>query len=401
MQIRGLLRLRTLRGFIVSLVVVMIAGLLVFWLGPFRPSAAALELLALDSRGRFATVADLTTTEPDTAPLLGTGVPRLPLVLALHNNGNRPGRIRFLDLYVPAFLLLYDAKGQPIAREREGGNPLAHYRFEMPRDPIEAGGLPVVLHGHERLFLESTISPYVCVMTEDGVPDFRAAPRYDPVLLSNIEIFYSLSEGNKRERSTGLLTLRIDPRLMRADSMPEPPVFPTLVRGDTAALDTSQLRRLGVREASCGEVDVPLTIQSISYATPVGGRVFAITHAGATRKYLFDTDGDSVIDAEVWDPDRDGTFDAARRARFPIPPFLLPFRERPVLAEVAPVDSAWLLLFYDTTSGPLRFLPPELRPKPDTTIPPVRRDTVRVDTMPTARAGARAGAGAGSDKRVA
>jgi hypothetical protein len=384
MQIRGLLRLRSIRGIIASLVVLIVVAALVFWFGPFRPSAAALELLALDSRGRFTTVADMTGTEPDTAPQLGTGVPRLPLVLALHNTGNRPGRIRFLDLYIPAFLLLYDAKGQPIAREREGGNPLAHYRFELPRDPIEAGGLPVVLPGHERLWLESAISPYVCVITDDGVPDFRAAPRYDPVLLSQIEIFYSLSERTRSARSTGLLTLRIDPRLMRADSMPQPPIYPTLIRGDTAALDTSQLRRLGTREASCGEVDVPLTIQSISYATPMGGRVFAITHEGKRRKYLFDTDGDSVIDAEVWDPDLDGMFDAARRARFPIPTFLLPFRMRPVVEDVVPPDSAWLQLFYDTASGPLRFLPPELRPKPDTTTPPVRRDTLR-------EAGARAG----------
>jgi hypothetical protein len=381
MRILNLLRARAPRRWLVALLVVVIIFGLTVWFGPFRAPPPSFVLLALDASGRFTATADMMGMQADTLPENSAGLPRLPFVLAMQNVGGRPGRPRVLDLYLPSFLVLYDAQGNPIDRQREGGNPLVHYQFELPRDPVEPGGLPVVLPGRERMWLEPALAQFVCVIGVDGVPEFRPAPDYDPQLLSQVRIFYSLSEGG-RARSTGLLSLRLAPELLNTSPAPEPPLFPTITRSDATLPDTTLLVRVGTRAASCGELDVPLTVHSTSFRTPGGGRVLAVQFEGRSRKWLFDLEGDSLIDAEVWDPDGDGTFDAGRRARFPIPPFLLPYRKRVVVPDTVPVDSVWLLLFHDTAAGPLRFLPPERRPRPDTGALPrdSTRDTTRVDT---------------------
>ena len=67
-----------------------------------------------------------------------------------------------------------------------------------------------------------------------------------------------------------------------------------------------------------------MELLSSVWETPSGGLFIALDYGGAVRKHLYDLDGDGVIERESWDPDGDGVFDATRRARLPIPDFLLP-----------------------------------------------------------------------------
>jgi hypothetical protein len=129
---------------------------------------------------------------------------------------------------------------------------------------------------------------------------------------------------------------------------------------------------------------------SVDWETANGGRVLVLSTNGRPRKQLFDLDRDSIIELEMWDPNRDGKFEAWRQAEYAIPTLVLPER---VAMETASNDSLmndpqWLSTFDDTLSGPFRFLSDSARAR--RTPPVIDSAVVRVDTI----AGMPAAAGA-------
>jgi hypothetical protein len=361
-----------------------------FLLGPLAPAPPALQLLALDPAGGFSSAVSI-PIEVVEAPEAGTGAARAPLLLAVYNAGPLDARPRSLELSVPARVRVLDAAGRPLPRRRDAGNPLGHYRLPLGGERIAPEGVPVVLPGFERLWLEPFVSPWRCALDADDVPEFVPAPARDPALQGMLRIYYSLAEAPGRARATGVLSVDLDPALFAIDTVPTPPRFPPTIGDGDAAPDVGALRRRGTRTVECGEEDVPLEIESTLFETQAGGRVFAIAVGGRVRKYLLDLNGDSIVEAEVWDGDGDAAFELQRRARFPIPEFLFPLREPepqpqtqpvPEPAGAAQLERRGTASDRPDTARTPPAAPPDTAPRRPAAGPaPPARDTIRADTL--------------------
>jgi hypothetical protein len=382
-----------------SMLLLLIGALIAaaFWIGPLRPLPPDLRLLALDADGQFRETIEMPARWADTSPPQPDVSVRLPLVLAVHNSGARPAEPTRLSLSVPSNFRIANTDGSVLQGRATPGNPLVRYVFEVSPGRVAPDQVPQVLSPLDTLWLEPLIPSYHCTQL-DSVPEFVPAPPQDANVLSKVRIFYSF-EARTRARQAGVLSVNVEPALLRRPAVPVPPVFPTRTMEPQFPLPvTGPLRNAGMRSARCGDLTSGLEIQSVLWETMQGGRFFVVNLGGKPRKYLFDLNRDSVIELEIWDPDRDGKFEAGRQTRMLIPEFLMPMRAPvAVLAGVSPVDSLTAptgtdsvapmapvtsvpdinfqfppALFRDTQSGPLRFWREQQN----------RRNPVRPDSVP-------------------
>lgn len=350
------------RGLIVLLLI--IGGLVgaAFWIGPFRAIPAELQLLVQDgdTLARAAAVRNAGDA----------GEPRFPLVLGLANAGGRVAAPVRVDVSVPAMFRLR-SNAADLQRESIPGNPLVRYQVPIVPRAVAPNGEPQLLGVGDTLWLEPILDAYYCTTLADSIPEFVPSPARDPQQLARVQVFYSFVEENAPLRQTGLLQLQLDPAALQQTPAPMPPSFPVQVREpELPRPELGTLVKAGERAAECGDPQQPLELYTVTWETPGRGRFLVVYVSGAPRKQLFDLNRDSIIELEMWDPDADGRFEAARPARYAIPSFLLPER---VAEEVVAVDSLlndpqWQRLFGDTLAGPFRFvpdsaLPPALKPK--------------------------------------
>ncbi len=436
------LGVRLTRGWSIILLVIVILTGAALWVGPLRPLPADLWLVALGADGRFhetveipANLADTTQDEPGVSA-------RLPVVLAVYNNGARDAVPIRLSLSVPRRFRLASSAGKPYPTRSTAGNPLVQYVFDIEPGRVRPKHLPRVLSSLDTLWLEAVLPSYYCTLL-DSIPEFVPTPPQDPNVLAQLRIFYSF-EARTRSRQAGVLTMQIEPILLRHTPAPTPPVFPTRMREPEFPLPAlGVLRQVGSRATQCGDLGANITLNSVLWETPEGGRFFVVHQGNKPRKYLFDLNRDSIIEFEMWDPDRDGKFEAARQARMVIPEFLMPPR-----VVLATLDTAMLTdsmgvgtahadtvaralpvpeldyafppaVFRDTGAGPFRFwralqndraqvaqpestpaapgrpaperrapgtppasdTAPRLLGRPLPGAPPARRDTIRRDTL--------------------
>lgn len=352
------LRFRLSRDLAVFILLIGAFIAAVLWIGPDRGAPARLELLALDANGDY--TADLALDSASAAPSRTPGRSlRFPLVLGVRNVGATPERPTALYLSVPGHLRLLDGAGQRLPSRRAAGSPLVRYRVELDPVEIEPAATAVPLGGADTLWLEPALPEYYCSLLSEGVPEFEAAPALDPEHASRVQVFYAF-EPSSSARQAGLLALTVDPRLLRAEPAPAPPIFRTTYYETAAPVPSlGRLTMVGDRTESCGEPDLPADIHSVLWETEAGGRVFVVYTGGEPRKHLFDLDRDGVIEREMWDRDGDGRLDASRDARFRTPSLLLPIpTDAEWLAGIEPArpDSAWLRNFYNVAAGPFRFL---------------------------------------------
>jgi hypothetical protein len=311
------------RRWVVALVVVVLAvaaATFVRWGSPLPE----LELLALGPDGQFHDTVDIPADWADEATVTVDAVVRFPLILGVRNTGYRTARPGRLVLSVPARYRVTDAWGEPLPIAVDPASPLVGYLIERRLEPVEAGLLPALLPAHETLWLEAVVPRYYCVELAEAIPEFVPAPPPPLAAMSEIRMFYTFDGGELDDRHTGILTLRVDTTLL-AVSMPEqPPTFPMQTDPQQAWPLAGPLQYVGSREVRCGEPEAPMEMLSAVWETEDGARVITLTYDGEVRKYLFDLNADGIIDRESWDPEGRGRFTATRRARLPIPDFLLP-----------------------------------------------------------------------------
>ena len=383
-----LLRRLRLRFSAAGIVLAAIAAIIVIalaWVGSAQPSVAALELVALDASGRFSDSLGVDAVEAPAGP-------RFPLVLAVRNVGETPAAPDSLYLSLPIRFRLEDKAGESLPSRHGPGSPLARYGIPLGAATVQPGAQPAVLPGVDTLWIAPWLPDYYCVLGPAGVPDFVPAPEYDPSRLAEVLVFYGF-DTRSGPRQTGLLRLHLPPAALRARAGPALPMFPTERIGPGAPLpELPALFEIGARAETCSDPDQALVLRSVLWETPDGGRVIALHHDSIARKRLYDLDRDSIVELVIWDADGDGVFDARRRARFPIPRWLLPrvaaAADR-VAADSAAVDSIGTVA---DTSGAARGAGAgragaggdSTRTRTDTTA--ARRDTaaMRADTL-TAR----------------
>ncbi len=349
--------------------VILIAGIIIaaaFWIGPLRSVPAELQLL-VSMNGQYVSRVSVDSTRvrrgggPDS-------VIWFPLRLAVRNVGASSARPTAVYLSVPARFRLLASSGKQVPGWLTPGNPLIQYRLDLKPVTIQPGAAPRPLAPNDRVWLEPALPDYYCTFAAGGVPEFVPAPVSDPELISNVEIFYSFATRSDA-RQTGLLTVVVDPVLLRKEGVPLPPVSETTLKEPEAERPKMEsIVKVGSRVAQCGEPDQNIELRTELWETPRGGRFFVVFSGATPRKHLFDLDRDGVIELEMWDPDGDGDFEARRSTQLRIPSFLFPILPSTTLAggEAAEPDSAWLRNFYDVAAGPGRFI----ARAPDT-LPPV------------------------------
>jgi hypothetical protein len=362
-----------------------------FWIGPFRPLPAQLQLLALGGDGRFHEYVGIPSSWADTLPAASEATARFPLILAVHNAGAMAAQPTRLSLNMPARYRLTNKHGQPLRVHMAMGNPLVRYDLPVRTENIEPGRQPSILNGLDTLYLEPIVPSMYCTALSDSVPEFVSAPAQDPRLLSRVRVFYSFSGPAIRQRQAGLLTIQVDPNLVRRDPAPSPPIFDTqVIRPEAPKPEMHGLHFAGSRSSWCGDPGQPLEIRDALYETADGGRFFILYRGSTPQKYLFDLNRDSIIEMEMWDQDGDGKMESRRAAHLWIPSFLMPYRQASDSAVTdtlgggeASIDTVqstpeWLRTFYDTTGGPLRFAPsqPAGAAQPSTTAVPQPRAVV-------------------------
>jgi len=374
--------------------------------------APELQLVALGEEGRFepaiAVPAARTVAATDPA-----AVARVPLVLAVRNVGTRPARPARLALSLPARFRLTTSEGEPLPGQRVEGNPLVRIELDLPIGEVEPGRLPELLPGVDTLWIEPLLPAFHCTAASDSVPEFVPAPQPDPATLTPVRIFYSFEGDDIDTRQTGLLSVDIDPALLRRASAPPIPDYPTRIRATGFPLPAlGALRYAGHRRAQCGAPEEPVEVYTSLWETLSGGRFFVLYHGGAPRKYLFDLDRDGVIELEYFDPDRFGRFRAVRQTRIPVLPFLLPPAgakpfDPAVFAELPPDSLARLDRFATLRANPRPFsaeppdtqadtLSPRFRPRvfgraltaEERALPPVQRHRTLTPGGTAPRAGA-------------
>ena len=313
-------------------VVLVLAATLVRWGGTLPP----LELVALGPDGTFqdtltipAEWAEGDTDEPDVAA-------RFPLVLGVRNPGIRPVRPERLELSLPVRFRL-NAPGDELTPRFDPSSPLVTYELVPQLETLQPQRLPALLPAYDTLWLEVMIPTYYCVSLADSIPEFVIAPPPPLASMADIRIFYSFDGGDLDRRLTGVLGVRLDTMTLRREAPPRPPSFPMESGLELASPDLGALTYVGSRRSRCGEPEDPMELFSTTWETPSGGRFIALDYGGVVRKHLYDLDGDGVIERESWDPDRDGVYEATRRARLPIPAFLLP--RAPSHYDLARLDS--------------------------------------------------------------
>lgn len=355
------------RGWVILFVIVgaLVAGS--YWIGPFRPRPPELKLLALSGDGRFNEYVGIPSTWADTLSPASEATARFPLILAVHNGGSRVARPSELALSVPSRYRVTDSNGVPLANTAVTGNPLVRYALPLSADRIEPGQSPTMILDRDTLWLEAIVPAVYCTALADSIPEFIPAPQQNAEMMARVSIFYSFT-GGTRQRQTGLLTVQVDPNLVRRAPPSPYPVFATEVMRPAAprpALDS--VFQVGERTTQCGDPGRPMQLHSALWESVGGARFIVLYNGDVPRKYLYDLNRDSIIELEMWDSDGDGNFESRRAARMPIPAFLMPF---PVAVEdTIRRDSAqlaldsmantpeWQQLFYDTMAGPLRFSP--------------------------------------------
>jgi hypothetical protein len=346
-----------------------IVGIIGYLLIPLGRGGPVLELVVAAPDGGFAGEIEVPQAWADTTGLVGGAVVRVPLVLAVANTGGKAAVPERLELSVPSRFRLVRSNGNPLLGHLTAGSPLVRYEVPSALPEAQPGGPPLLLPSLDTLWLEPVLLSYYCIAFSDSVPDFVPAPPAPVEAISRVQIFYSFEGGTLEERQTGLLTVQLDPELLRRKA-PEPaPTFTaTYSEPKTPMPAFEALVYRGSRRAFCGEAEYPLELLSTLWETPGGGRFFVLDHGGAPRKYLFDLDRDSIIELEIWDPDGDGDFEARREARLPIPAFLMP-PPGPPEPDLAVLDSIpeEVLAFYDRYRGDLaKPYIPRSKP-PDTT----------------------------------
>ena len=324
------------RRWIIALVVLavlaVIATTFVRWKGPLPP----LRLVALGPQASFqdtvaipASWADTTAEDPDV-------VARFPLVLAVVNPGFRAVQPERLELSLPVRYRIA-APGEDIEPRVDPSSPLVTYALRPGLGVLHPQRLPELLPAYDTLWLEVVIPSYYCVSVADSIPEFVAAPPPPLGSMKDVRIFYSFEGGDLDRRLTGVLGVTLDTMAMRRVMPPQPPSFPMETGREVAAPDLGTLRYVGSRQATCGDPADPLEILTSVWENPGGARFYALDYGGAVRKHFYDLDGDGILDRESWDPDGDGVFDATRRARLPVPAFLLP--RAPSRYDLAALDS--------------------------------------------------------------
>ena len=361
---------RITRGWFALIVIVGALAAAAFWIGPFKPLPAQLQLMALGGDGRFHDVVGIPNRWADTLPSASEATARFPLILAVHNAGAVPSQPTRLSLNMPARFRLTNKHGEPLRLHMSMGNPLVRYDLPVNTGVIEPGRQPTMLSGLDTLFLEPIVPSIYCTTRADSVPEFVSAPEQDPNLLARVRIFYSFSGARVHQRQAGLLTVQVDPDLVRRDPAPTPPIYPTeVVQPEAPKPEMHGLHFVGSRSSWCGDPGQPVEIRDALYETADGGRFFVLYHGQKPQKYLFDLNRDSIIEEEMWDADADGKLESRRAAHLPIPAFLMPYREAVMdsSADTTAVEGfkfdtsaatpQWLQTFYDTAAGPTRFAP--------------------------------------------
>ena len=386
---------RPSRGFVAIFVIAVLLIGAAFWIGPFRPRPAELRLLALSGDGRFNDYVGIPSAWADTLPAASEATARFPLLLAIHNAGAQAAQPTSLSLSLPARYRIASSRG-PLKQRTTMGNPLARYDIRVRSPRVEPGSQPTIIPGIDTLWLEPIVPTLYCTALADSVPEFVAAPPQDANALSRVRIFYSFEGRTIRQRQTGLLTVQVDPNLIKREPSPTPPVFPTqILKPEAPAPELGSLSFTGARLSACGDPSQPLELHTALWETTEGGRFFVVDHGGAPRKHLYDLNRDSIIELEMWDSDGDGKFEARRPARITIPGFIMPLpKPRPdsaaaaaaLAADTMPIDSTWLSIFHDTSGGPLRFGPRRPRPRPATAPPMAGEPAPSTAPAPTIKA---------------
>ncbi len=320
----------SLRRWVVGVVALaVLLGVGAYWAGPGVVPRARLELLALDADSHFSATARLAV--PDSQPR--GALPRVALILALRNTGERAASPRALHLSVPGWIRLLAADGSPLPAADAGDDALRSYRLALNGEAIEPGSLPQVPAGLEQLWVVADLGNITCRLRWDGVPEFTPMPAFDPAALANVGAFYSLEVGN--DRQTGVLMLHLDTALVRERGTLDMRIGPTVLHPPDVPLPhIVDMALEGRRDAVCGAPEQRVTLESMVWRTDGGkGRFIVIFREGEVRRLLYDLDGDGRIELEAWDGDRDGHLEASRTASWPIPPFLLPLP--PPLADSA------------------------------------------------------------------
>lgn len=375
---------RPSRGFVA---VFLIAALLLgaaYWIGPLRARPAELRLLALSGDGKFSEYVGIPTAWADTLPRGSEASVRFPLILAVHNAGVASAQPQRLALNLPARYRVAGKNG-PLEFRTTMGNPLARYELPVRTARLEPGRAPVMLPGLDTLWIEPLTPSLYCTALSDSVPEFVPAPPVDPNAMSRVQIFYSFDGRRIRQRQTGLLTVQMDPRLIRRNPAAALPVFETAItKPEAPRPELGSLQYVGARLSPCGDPSQPIELHTALWETAEGGRFFVLYNGGVPRKHLYDLNRDSIIELEMWDADGDGKFEARRPARITIPGFLMPLPKPradslaaagALAADTTPLDSTWLTTFHDTAGGPLRFGAPRRpasRPLPTAGQPPGR-----------------------------
>jgi hypothetical protein len=313
--------------------VVVAAASYIRWGGPAPP----IELVALGPDGTFADTVAIPAEWGDTVAATPDGVARVPLILAARNLGIRAVQPERIRLSVPVRYKLLGPGGRELESRFDPASPLASYTLLPELPPLEPERLPQMLPAYDTLWLEPIIPRYYCVALADSIPDFVVAPPPSLATVARVRVFYSFEGGSLGERRTGTFAVSIDTTLLMRPALPELETFAMQTGRDIAQPALGTLRYEGSRSARCGEPEAPMELLSSVWATGSGGRFIALDYGGAVRKHLYDLDGDGVIERESWDPDGDGDFEATRRARIPIPDFLLP--AAPARFDMAALDT--------------------------------------------------------------
>lgn len=355
-----------------------VAAVLAYLLLPLGRGGPDLRLVAAAPGGGYAEEVRVPAAWVDTTDLAAGAVMRVPLVLAVENVGDEGTQAGRLELSVPIRYRLVRRNGQPLTGQLGTGSPLVRYELPTGVPRAEPGGGPAPLAELDTLWLEPLIPSFYCMSLSDSVPEFVPAPAPAVEAIARVRIFYSFDGGELERRQTGLLTVQLDPVLLERESPSAPPVYPAEFREPSAPMPAlGALAYGGYRRSFCGEPEFPVELLTTLWTTPSGGRFFVIDHGGVPRKYLFDLNGDSIIELEMWDPDADGDFESWREARLPIPAFLLP-PPAPAMPDLAYLDAipADSLAAYDRY-GEIAYERYEPRTTPPDTARPESRGRFR------------------------
>jgi hypothetical protein len=328
----------------------------VIWLGPLTAPPAELRLLALSQDGEFSPHIVAAAQPPDPIAAAADAVARAPLILAVQNVGARPTQPSVLRISVPGRYRLTGPDGDPLPARPDAGSPLTQYEFELDFPTLRPHEMPTILPGLDTLWIEAVLPQFHCDLIADAVPEFIPAPPYDAATLASVRLFYTL-DADTRDRQSGLLTVDLDPSLLRrTDAVAPQRARVTMHPLSAPRPELGPLSQVGTRTAACGDPGHAIELHTILWEGEAGGLLYEVQVRNESRKLLYDLNRDGRVDLEIWDAEGDGGFRARREASYPVPSFLRPLPERMALAHAEePVDSLWLARFVAVQEGPYRF----------------------------------------------